>query len=82
MALSGGLGGSGYTPDYVETTAKVHIVKGDAGFSITKIELTTKASVPGIDDAEFQKAAEAAKTGCPVSRALAATDITLDAQLV
>ncbi|MGH9119041.1 MAG: OsmC family protein [Acidimicrobiales bacterium] len=82
MALSAGLAGGGHTPDYVETTAKVHIDKDDSGFSITTIELTTRASIPGIDDAAFQKAAEAAKTGCPVSKALAVVDITLDAQLV
>jgi lipoyl-dependent peroxiredoxin len=82
MAFSGGLGRAGFTPDYIETTAKVHIVKDDGGFSITTIELSTRGSVPGIDDATFQKEAEAAKAGCPVSRALAGVDIILDAQLV
>ena len=55
--------------------------KGDAGFSITKIELQTRAKVPGVDEATFREKAEAAKKGCPVSKALQAVDITLDARL-
>jgi osmotically inducible protein OsmC len=82
MAFSGGLGRAGFTPDFIETTAKVRVEKGDAGFSITTIELTTRGSVPGIDEATFQKEAEAAKTGCPVSKALTGVEISLDAQLV
>ena len=82
MALSGGLGRAGFTPDSVHTTAKVHLDKGDAGFRISAIELETEADVPGIDDAAFQKEAVAAKVGCPVSQALAAVDITLNARLV
>ena len=82
MAFSGGLGRAGFTPDYIETTAKVHVEKDEGGFTITRVELATKGSVPGIDDATFQKEAEAAKAGCPVSRALAGVDITVDAELV
>jgi lipoyl-dependent peroxiredoxin len=81
MALSGGLGRAGYTPGSVETTAKVHIEKGESGFRISRIELDTTADVPGMDDAAFQEAAEAAKAGCPVSQALAAVDIQLTARL-
>ena len=81
MALSAQLSKAGYEPDSVETTAKVHIEKVDAGFSITKIELSTRAKVPGLDAVLFQEKAEAAKTGCPVSKALKSVDITLDAQL-
>jgi lipoyl-dependent peroxiredoxin len=81
MALSGGLGRAGYTPTRVATTAKVHLTKGDAGFSISKIELHTEAEVPGIDEATFQEQAEGAKAGCPVSRALAAVEIELHATL-
>src|SRR6266508_2927961 len=55
MAFSGGLGRAGFTPDYIETTAKVHLVKDDGGFTINKIELSTRGSVPEIDDATFQK---------------------------
>ena len=65
----------------VKTTARVHLEKGDAGFGISKIELVTVAKVPGIDEATFKEKAEAAKTGCPVSKALAAVAITLDAKL-
>jgi osmotically inducible protein OsmC len=82
MALSGGLGQAGYEPESVETTANVHIDKVGEGFKITRIELDTKARVPGIDRDEFQEQAEAAKEGCPVSQALAGTEITLRAELV
>jgi osmotically inducible protein OsmC len=81
MALSGGLTRAGHPPTSVSTTAKVHLEKGDAGFSITHIELETEAVVPGIDAATFQEQAEAAKAGCPVSKALAAVTITLQARL-
>jgi osmotically inducible protein OsmC len=82
MALSGDLGRAGYQPESVETTANVHIDKTDEGFAISRIELDTKARVPGIDRDEFQRQAEAAKEGCPVSQALAATEITLRAELL
>jgi osmotically inducible protein OsmC len=82
MALSGGLSRAGHVPNRVHTTAKVHLEKGDAGFRISTIELETEADVPGIDDAAFQQAAEAAKVGCPVSQALAAVDVKLNARLV
>lgn len=82
MALAGELGRAGYNPRQVQTTAKVHLTKGDSGFRITRIHLETEAEVPGIDDDAFQKAAEGAKKGCPVSQALAAVDeITMDARL-
>lgn len=81
MALSGELGKAGHDPKRVATTAKVHLTKGDSGFSITRIHLETEAEVPGIDGGEFQKLAEAAKKGCPVSRALQAVEITMDAKL-
>jgi osmotically inducible protein OsmC len=81
MAFSNQLAKAGFTPDSVKTTAKVHIEKGDAGFSITKIELVTRAKVPGVDEKTFREKAEAAKTGCPVSKALQAVTITLDARL-
>lgn len=82
MALSGGLGRGGHTPKRIATTARVHIEKVGEGFSITRIELDTQAEVPGIDDATFQEFAKKAKEGCPVSRALAGTEITLNAKLV
>ncbi len=77
MALSNILAKAGHTPTSVRTTAKVHI----GGDGISLIELSTRATVPGISAADFGKHAEEAKVGCPVSRALAATKITLDAAL-
>jgi len=81
MALTAGLGRAGHTASRINTTARVHFEKQEAGFAITKIELATEAVVPGVDDAAFQEAAEAAKKGCPVSKALSATPITLTAKL-
>ena len=78
MALSHGLAQAGHTPTSVRTTAKVHI---QAGQGITHIDLVTRATVPGLDAEAFQKAAQEAKVGCPVSKALAATPINLDAAL-
>lgn len=81
MALSAALGRAGHDPESVSTTAKVQLDKGDSGFSITTITLVTNASVPGIDDAQFQQIAAEAKANCPVSRALAGVDIKLEATL-
>ena len=81
MALSAGLGRAGYTPKRVETQAKVHLGKTDAGFKITKIELETEAEVPGIDEKTFQEQAETAKKNCPVSQALGGVEIQLNAKL-
>lgn len=82
MALANMLSQAGFPPDSIETTAAVHLDRGDGGFAITKIELTSRAGVPGIDAAEFEKHAAAAKAGCPVSKALSAVEISLDAALV
>ncbi len=80
MAFAGELGNAGHDPQRVATAARVHIDKSDEGFTITKIELKTEAEVPGIDEDEFQKLAEGAKAGCPVSRALTGVQIELDAK--
>ncbi len=83
MALSAELGRAGHDPQSVETEAIVHLDKVDEGFAIKRIELNTRARVPGISEDEFQQLAEGAKKGCPVSQALAAVEsIELDAQLV
>jgi osmotically inducible protein OsmC len=83
MALSGALGAAGYDPDSIETTAAVLIEKVGDGFGITRIDLATRARVPGIDPDEFARHAEGAKEGCPVSKALAAVEtIELEAELV
>jgi len=82
MAFSNELSKAGHVPTSVDTKASVHFGKTDDGFAITRIDLVTRGDVPGIDAAEFQKIAEQAKAGCPVSKALKAVDITLDATLV
>ncbi len=82
MALAHALAQAGHPPTSVTTTATVHINKGDSGFAITGITLTTRGVVPGLGAAEFLKFAEDTKTGCIVSRALSAVPMTLDAQLV
>lgn len=81
MALSAGLSTAGHPPTSVHTTAKVHLDRGAEGFAITRIELDTEAVVPGLDEAAFRQQAETAKKGCPVSRALAGTQISLNARL-
>lgn len=82
MAVSNELASAGHPPTRAHTTAKVHIEKVEGGFEIPTIELTLEASVPGMDDAEFQKIATHAKETCPLSKVLKAADITLDARLV
>jgi osmotically inducible protein OsmC len=81
MALSAALSKDGHPPTRIETTASVHLENIGGAFSITRIELRTTATVPGVDDQAFQKYADGAKTGCPVSKALTRTQITLDAKL-
>jgi lipoyl-dependent peroxiredoxin len=83
MAFSAMLSGAGHVPKRVHTTSKVSFEPVGGGFAITKIELNTEGEVPGIDSATFQKIAEEAKKGCPVSKALAAVpSITLNAKLL
>jgi lipoyl-dependent peroxiredoxin len=83
MAFSAQLAKAGFTPTSVRTTANVHLDKSDAGFSITRVRLETEGDVPNIEEAQFQEIAEAAKKGCPVSRALGAVEnIEVNARLV
>jgi lipoyl-dependent peroxiredoxin len=70
MALSAGLEGAGTPPTRITTTASATIDKVGDGFKITRMRLEVRGEVPGIDQAAFAKAAEAAKEGCPVSQAL------------
>jgi osmotically inducible protein OsmC len=81
MALSVGLETAGFKPQSINTTAAVHLNRDGGGFSITSIDLTTEATVPGIDAARFQQVADETKKGCPVSKALAGTKIALTAKL-
>ena len=81
MALSLILQKAGHDPRQIRTDAKVHIEKVGEGFEITRIELLTEADVPGLDEAEFGQHAQAAKDTCPVSKALQAVPIELNAGL-
>jgi osmotically inducible protein OsmC len=80
MALSGQLGNAGLKPESIETTATVTMEKTEAGFTVTEVHLDTNARVPGASQEAFDKAANAAKAGCPISRLLNAK-ITLTARL-
>ena len=82
MALSNEIAQAGGTPQALDVQADVTLGPDPAGgFRITGIKLTVRAEVEGLDEAGFAKAAQGAKEGCPVSKALAAVDITLDAAL-
>lgn len=82
MSLSSNLGKAGFTPTHIHTTAEVTLEPVDGKNRITKINLVTEASVPGISNEQFQQIATFAKENCPVSVALAALPITLSAKLV
>ena len=82
MALTAALGREKVTPTEVHTTASVHLEQAAGAFSITRIELRTRARVAGIPAERFAALAADAKQNCPVSRALAGVEITLDAALV
>ena len=81
MAMSAGLGDAGFTAEQMDARSDVTLEKVADGFAITRIHLTLKAKIPGIDDAKFQKIADATKSGCPVSKVLKGATITLDASL-
>lgn len=79
MFLSALLTKAGFTPARIHAVAAVHL---EAGPTITRIELNVEAEVPGLDEAAFNEHAQAAKLGCPVSKALASVEIVLNAKLV
>jgi lipoyl-dependent peroxiredoxin len=81
MALSAQLGNAGMTAESIDTTATVTLDKTDSGFSITSSHLDVSVKIPGGDKTKFEAAAEAAETGCPVSRVLNAK-VTMDAKLI
>ncbi len=81
MALSAQLGNAGITPESLEVTAAVTLEKTDAGFTVTKSHLDLTARIPGADKAAFDKAADNAKAGCPISRLLKA-EISLSSKLL
>lgn len=82
MAFSAALEGAGFSPESVKTEAHVTLDKEGEGFAIKKIKLVTNAKIPGISQEDFEQHAQGAKENCPVSKALAATDIVLEANLV
>lgn len=81
MALSFQLTNAGHEPTELRTEAVVSMEKQDIGWTITNIHLDVTGSVPGVDAAKFSELAENAKKGCPISRALASTNITMSAKL-
>ena len=82
MAFSNELAKLGHAPERVDVSASVAFETGRAdGAAITSVELVVRARVPGMDDSAFQVAAEAARAGCPVSKALAGVEIRLQAAL-
>ena len=82
MFLANLLAQAGHTPRSIETTARVHLEQVDGGFAIMRIELASEGDVESIEEDEFRRHAQAAKEGCPVSKALTGVEILLDAQLV
>ena len=80
MALSGQLGGMGMTAESIQTAATVTMEKLEAGWTVTAVHLDVTAKIPGADAGAFQKAAQNAKAGCPISRLLN-TKITMEAKL-
>ena len=81
MAMSNEIAKAGGTPQSLEVSADVTLGQKDGASAITGIKLTVRGEVEGLDDGGFEKAAQAAKVGCPVSKALTGTTITLDAAL-
>ncbi len=80
MALSAQLANAGLTAESLDTTATVTFEKQEPGWTVTGIKLDVKGKVPKADQAAWEKATQAAKSGCPISRLLNTT-ITMDAQL-
>jgi lipoyl-dependent peroxiredoxin len=81
MALTAMLARQQLAPTRIHTTARVHLEQSGGGFTIPRIELRTRATIPGIDATQFAALAADAKQNCPVSKALAGVEITLDAKL-
>ncbi|HEX3731455.1 MAG TPA: OsmC family protein [Mycobacteriales bacterium] len=81
MNLSGVLGSEGLTADTIDVSAEVTLGQDDGGFAITGIAIALRAKVAGVDAEKFQQLAQKAEQTCPVSKALAGTNITLDAAL-
>jgi osmotically inducible protein OsmC len=81
MALAHQLQQEGHEPESINTSAEVTLKQVDDGYSIDRVDLTTNARIPGIDRETFANLAHKAKEGCPVSKALSAVTINLNAVL-
>lgn len=81
MALAFALASAGFTATSIDTEAAVDLQPGEGGFSVTSITLKLKAAIPGISQDQFEQIAAGAKAGCPISKALSAVPITLEAVL-
>ncbi|MCB0525824.1 MAG: OsmC family protein [Saprospiraceae bacterium] len=81
MALSFALTNAGFVPEELSCEATIDMEKGDSGWGFKQITLNLQASVPGIDEQKFMELAKGAKSGCPVSKALSAVPIELNAAL-
>jgi osmotically inducible protein OsmC len=81
MALSAQLEGAGLTPENVDSRATVTLEKVEGGFAVTSSHLEVTVKLTNPDQQKFEAAAQAAKTGCPISKLIAAAKITLDAKL-
>ena len=82
MALAAQLSQQGHPPTRLDTTARVQLARDAGGLTIKQIDLVTEGVVPGVDAATFQQLAQTAKENCPVSKALAGTQITLQVTLL
>jgi lipoyl-dependent peroxiredoxin len=82
MALSHGLAQGGHAPERLETTAVCTFEQVEGGFAVTRMDISVRGRVPGLDENGFREAAEGAKDGCPVSKALAGNvELSLNASL-
>jgi osmotically inducible protein OsmC len=82
MALAAAISDAGFKVGSIKTEDAVHIDKQGDGFSITRIDISTEASIEGIDESTFLKLAGDTKKGCPLSQALSSIPMTLSAKLV
>jgi osmotically inducible protein OsmC len=83
MAFAGNLAKAGFTPTHLDVAAEVTFGPGDDGYEVKSIMLAVEGVVPGIEEAQFVELAEAAKSGCPISKALnEKLAVTLDARLL
>jgi osmotically inducible protein OsmC len=82
MAFSNNLAKAGFPPEHVDVRVEITFTKQEIGWTVTESAITVRARVPGVDEATFQEAAEGARTGCPIARALnPSIDVSVEATL-